>query len=169
MKDYLVGSWWPHLFFLFSSLEGTLTGGINCDALANITKNSSQWLTQWLSRTHRTASPKMDCVSSDVPSSFISLPLFQLYPGLCVASFVLGVSRWLQSPRAKIAKRSGGWTRERQWQERESERERGREGGAENKTEAWISPKSLGFSPSKLLEDCFLCFPGQYCLKSTHP
>ena len=32
--------------FLLNSLEGIVTGGISCDALAEVTKASSRWLMQ---------------------------------------------------------------------------------------------------------------------------
>lgn len=140
-----------HIYFSLSSLEGIVTGGNNCDALAEVTKTSSQWLTQWrLSRTHRTGRPQICGVSNVTPAAFTSLHSFSFARLLVLLVLSCGLQITV------VIKGSDG---EKEWSGEERKREWRR---------AWISLKGPEFSPSKLLEDQFISFTGHHCLNSAN-
>lgn len=145
-----------HIYFSLNSLEEIVTGGNNCDALAEVTKTSSQWLIQQgLSRTHRTGGPQIGGVSNVMPTTFISLHSFSSTLLLVLVILSCGL---------KITVVIKGLDGEKEWSGGgETERQRKREW-----RRAWISLKGSEFSPSKLLEDQFICFTGHHCLNSAN-
>lgn len=110
-----------HIYFSLNSLEGIVTGGNNCDALAEVTKTSSQWLIQQgLSRTHRTGGLQIGGVSNVMPTIFISLHSF---------SSTLLLVLLILSCGLKITVVIKGLDGENEWSGEERQRDREREHG----------------------------------------